>query len=77
MGVVGVLDREVVQAELLLHGAKDVFLRLVESEPDELVGLLERAANLPDADVGHADAATVGGAIDHGGRSGSRGFGRQ
>ena len=77
MRVVGVLDREVVQTELLLHGAQDVLLRLVESEPDELIRFLECAANLPDANVGHAHAAAVGGAVDHRGRSRARGFGRQ
>ena len=36
MRVVGVLDGEVVQAELLLHLPQHVLLGLVEPEPDEL-----------------------------------------
>ena len=65
MGVVGVFDREIVQAELLLHGPEDVLLRFVQPEPDELVAVFEGAANLLDADIGDADATTVGGAVDH------------
>jgi hypothetical protein len=62
--VVGVFDGEIVQPELLLHGAQDVLLRFVQTKPDELVVALESPANLLDADIRNSNATAVGGAID-------------
>jgi len=75
--VVSILDGKVVQSELLLHAAEDVLLRLVKSEPDELIAFFQRATNLPDTDVGDADATAIGGAIDHRRRSGACRLGGQ
>ena len=65
MRVVGIFDGQIVQPELLLDGAKDVLLRFIQPEPDELIVALERAVNLLNADIGHAHPSAVGGAIDH------------
>ena len=51
MGAVSVLDREVVEAELLLDPAEQLLARLVEPDPDEAIGLLEGLADLLDVDV--------------------------
>jgi hypothetical protein len=77
MRVVGVFNGEIVQPELLLHGAEDVLFRFVQSEPDELIVALECSTNLFEADIGNADAATVRRAVDHRRRRRSRRFGRQ
>lgn len=39
MGVVGVLDRELVQVELLLHRAEQRHVGLVQADPDHVAGL--------------------------------------
>ncbi len=64
MGAVGVFDREVVQAELLLDLPEQRFARLVEPDPEEPVRLLEDLADVLDLDVGDPPAGGVGGAIN-------------
>jgi hypothetical protein len=53
MGVVGVLDREIVQLELLLHAAEHRHVGLVQADPDHMVGLAAPARGFVDGDVGH------------------------
>ena len=59
-----VLDREVVQAELALHLAEERLARLVQADPDELIGLLERSASVLEREVGDTAPARVRRAID-------------
>ena len=51
VGAVRVLDRQVVEAELLLDLAQQLLARLVQPDPDEPVGLLEDLADLLDLDA--------------------------
>jgi len=61
---VRVLDRQIVQAETLLHGAQQFFVRLVQSDPDEAaVGL--RRAGVFQIEFGAPPPRLVGDAIDH------------
>ncbi|AND90887.1 hypothetical protein ACVIW3_000958 [Bradyrhizobium diazoefficiens] len=60
VGVGGVLDREIVQVELLLHGAEQGRVRLVQPDPDHVAGLGPPARGLADGDVGDAPAVDIG-----------------
>jgi hypothetical protein len=64
MRVLGVFDREIVQAEFLLQFVEQGFLRLVQADPDEAAVVDgEGVADLVEADIG-ARAVAVHGAID-------------
>jgi hypothetical protein len=81
MGVVRILDREVMQSELPLHAAQERHIRLVETNPDHVVRLAAPTRGFLNGDAG--DALTVD--IDAGRddpiradcRVGSNGFGCQ
>src|SRR5688572_10465604 len=62
--VVGVFDRQIVQAELLLDLPQHVLFGLVEAEPDELIGTRECRPNLIDGQIGDSGAAAICGAVD-------------
>src|SRR5262245_19733874 len=47
----GVFDREIVKTELRLDFAQNLPGRLVQSNPDELIGLGQRLADVSDRDV--------------------------
>ncbi len=62
-----ILDREIVEAELVLHLAQQLLARLVQADPDEVAGIAP-AEDLADVGQVHvADAPPVGvlRAIDH------------
>ena len=61
--MLGVLDGEVVQAELALHPVQEIAARLPQADPDDMPVLLGPHARLVDRDVG--DALSV--RIDAGG----------
>src|SRR4051794_21621166 len=63
MGVVRVLDGEIVQAETLLHGAQQILVRLVQTDPDEITALLGRTG-LGKIDVGAPPPALICGTVD-------------
>ncbi|MFK4506258.1 hypothetical protein ABIF81_001436 [Bradyrhizobium daqingense] len=60
MGVVGVLDGEIVQVELLLHRAKQRHVGLVQADPDHMTGLGPPTRCLADGDIGDAPAIDIG-----------------
>jgi hypothetical protein len=62
--VVGVLDGQVVQVELALDLAQQLLPRLVHADPDEPPGRREHLSDVRHLDIGDADAALVGGAVD-------------
>src|SRR4030095_15832721 len=61
----GVLDREVVERELLLDLGEQLRVRLVEPDPDEPVRLLEDLADVLDRDLADPQASRVRRTIDH------------
>ena len=67
MGLEGVLDGEVVQAELRLELPQEVEARLVQADPDHMAGLARPFAGLLDRDLGHAPAADIDGRGDDAG----------
>ena len=64
MGVVGVLDGEFVQVELLLHRAEQRHVGLVQPDPDHMAGLGPPARSLADGDIGDAPAVDIGAGSD-------------
>ena len=58
-----VLDRQVVQREPLLHGAQQLLVRLVQSDPGETAVGLARAGFLQ-VELGTAPAGFIGDAVD-------------
>lgn len=64
MGVVGVLDGELVQIELLLHGAEERHVGFVQADPDHVSGLGPPARGLADGDIGNAAAVDIGAGRD-------------
>lgn len=64
VAVARVLDRQVVQAELLLHLGQLVGRRVLQRHPDETAGALEELADVVDRAVGQLGAVFVGHAID-------------
>ena len=64
MGLVRVLDRQVVQAELALHAAQFVLRWLEEAEPDECAVALRPLADLVESHVGDPAATLVRRAVD-------------
>ena len=70
MGVVGILDREVMQFELPLHAAQQRHIRLMQADPHHVAGLAAPARGFFDGDVGDAPAIDI-----HTGRDNSLGAG--
>jgi hypothetical protein len=64
VAVAGVLDRQLVQIELLLHRGKLFRRRVAQRQPDETVGLSKVIADLAKLDVGQLSAVLVGDAVD-------------
>ena len=64
VGAMGILDGEIVQGELALDDAQELFARLEQPDPDELLGLLEDLADVLERDLTHAAAVGVGCARD-------------
>ena len=65
MRAVRVLDREVVEAELVLHLVEQLLARLVQPDPDEERRIRERRRDLVAVSrVATAHALPIGGAID-------------
>ena len=58
MRVLGVLDGEIVQVELLLHAVQKLAVRLEQADPDDMAFLARPLAGFLDRDVG--DAAAIG-----------------
>lgn len=66
VGVVGILDGEVVQVELFLQLFQQRFVRLVQADPDEAVVLGQHVADRVQRDIADTAAvAVVGDAVDH------------
>jgi hypothetical protein len=59
MRVVGVLDREIVQVELLLHALQQRQTRLVQTDPHDVPGLAAPARRLLDGDIGDPAAIDI------------------
>ncbi len=59
MGVIGVLDGEIVQVELLLHAGQERQIRFVQPDPDHVTGLAAPARRLIDGDIGDAPAVDI------------------
>ena len=59
MRLLGVLDRHLVQVELLLHAAQKLRGGLVEADPDDVAGTLRPFAGILDRDVADAAAGRV------------------
>ena len=74
MRVVGVFDGEIVQVELALHLAEQVFGRLVHADPDEAILILEHLVDRLDLDVADPRPLLVGYAVDD---SAAQPFGRE
>lgn len=66
MRPVGILDGQVVQAELLLDLPEQLFVRLMEPDPDELIGLTEGRGDLVNCDVGDTPATRIRRGVDDG-----------
>ena len=64
MGAVRVLDRELVEAEPLLHLAQQLLVRLVQADPDE-PPLAGPYIELVDIQIGDPAAILIGCATDH------------
>jgi hypothetical protein len=60
-----VLDRQVVEPELQLDLPEQLGGRVVEADPHEDTGLLERLADVGDLDIAHAAAFRIGNTGDH------------
>jgi len=65
MGVVGILDRKIMQLELPLHAAQYGEIRFMESDPDHVVGLAAPTRGFIDGDVSDAPAFDVDAGCDH------------
>src|SRR5215217_540579 len=59
MGVVGILDRKVMQLALPLHAAEHRHVRLAQADPDHGIGLAAPARGLIDGDVADTPASTT------------------
>ena len=59
MGVVGVLDGEIVQLELLLHAVQHRDVRFMQSDPDHMARPAAPVRGVIDADVGDAPAIDI------------------
>ena len=70
MGVVGILDRKVMQLELPLHAAQQRHVGLMQADPHHVAGLAAPARGFLDGDVGDAPAIDI-----HAGRDDSFGAG--
>src|SRR2546426_742317 len=66
VGARGVLDGEVVEPELPLDLGEQRGVGLVEADPHEAIGQLERFADVGDGDLADATAARVRHAVDDG-----------
>ena len=64
VAVAGVLDRELVQAELLLHLRQLLGRGVLERDPDEAAGLADVLADVVDRHVAELRAVLVGHAVD-------------
>ena len=60
VGMVGVLDSEIVQVELLLHAAEQRQIRLVQPDPDHVSRLAAPVRGFVDRDIGNTPAVDVG-----------------
>jgi hypothetical protein len=60
VGMVGVLDGEIVQVELLLHAAEQRQIRLVQSDPDHVSRPAAPVRGFIDRDIGNTPAVDVG-----------------
>ena len=76
MRLLGVLDRHLMQVELLLHAAEELGGGLVEADPDDMAGLLRPLAGLLDRNVADAPAAGIDAGRDDAGLA-PRGSGRR
>ena len=56
VGMLGILDGEVMQAELLLHPVQQLAVRLEQADPDDMAFLARPFARFLDRDVGDAAA---------------------
>ena len=64
MGVVGVLDRQVVELELFLHLPEGCPVWLVEPHPHELIGALQGASDLIHRQIRDSSPRGIGGTVD-------------
>ena len=65
MGSMGIFDREVVQSKCLLDMRQHLFVRLVQSDPDEAVRMGPGIAQVGDRHVGHSHPIVIGSRVDH------------
>ena len=67
VGAMRVLDGQIVEPELRLDLPQELFVRLVQTNPDEAVGLLQNLAGLLERDLADTTAARVRHAVDDAG----------
>jgi len=67
VGAMRVLDGQIVEPELRLYLPQELFVRLVQTNPDEAVGLLQNLAGLLERDLADTTAARVRHAVDDAG----------
>ena len=63
---VRILDRQVVQVEGPLHLAQELFVRLVQANPDELAGLIQNVSDVVEIDIADPMAVGIRDAVDNG-----------
>ena len=64
MRLAGVLDRQVVEVELLLHAREQLIARFVQADPNDMAGPFGPCSRIVDRDIGNALAARVDGGGD-------------
>jgi hypothetical protein len=69
MAVQRVLDRQIVESELILNGAQQPFRRLDQPDPDEGLRPPQRVLDVAEIDLAQPGAAFVSDAVDDAGAS--------
>jgi hypothetical protein len=63
----GILDSEIVQAKFFLNLAKQLLVRLIQSNPDKSVLVFELFADVRNLDIRNTQALCVGSAVNYSG----------
>ena len=65
MGLVRILNRQVVQAKRLLNVREQLLARLVKPHPQKTIGIAPGVAQIGDRHIRHAHAVAIRGGVDH------------
>ena len=60
---VRILDRQIVQVEGPLHPAQQIFVRLVQANPNKLVGLIQNGTDVVEIDIADPMAVRIRDAV--------------